>query len=34
MDKRGQITYMQVRLVRMATEKWNISVAEAAGIFH
>lgn len=33
MSERSQITYMQVRIARMATEKWNISIAEAARIF-
>ncbi|MBQ9252313.1 MAG: DUF3791 domain-containing protein [Clostridia bacterium] len=33
MNERSQITYMQVRLVRMATEKWSVPVAEAAGVF-
>lgn len=34
MNERSQITYMQVRLVRMATEKLNLSVAEVARLFH
>ena len=33
MTERSQMTYMQVRIARMATEKWNISVAEAARLF-
>ena len=33
MSERKQITHMQVRIVRMATEKWNLSVAEVAKLF-
>ena len=33
MNERSQITYMQVRIVRMATEKLNLSVAEVARLF-
>ena len=33
MSERSQITYMQVRIARMATKKWNISIAEAARVF-
>ena len=33
MNERSQITYMQVRIVRMATEKLNLSVAEVASLF-
>ena len=32
-SERKQITHMQVRIVRMATEKWNLSVAEVAKVF-
>lgn len=34
MNERDQITYMQVRITRKASEKWNVSMAEAARIFH
>ena len=34
MNERSQITYMQVRIARMATEKLNLSIAEVAKIFH
>ena len=34
MSERSQITYMQVRIARMATEKWNLSIAEVAKLFH
>ena len=34
MSERSQITYMQVRIARMATEKWSLSVAEVARLFH
>ena len=33
MSERSQITHMQVRIVRMATEKWNLPVAEVARLF-
>ena len=33
MSERSQITHMQVRIVRMATEKWNVAVADVAEIF-
>lgn len=33
MPERKQITHMQVRMVRMATERWNLPVEEAARIF-
>ena len=33
MSERKQITHMQVRIVRMSTEKWNLSVAEVAKLF-
>ena len=34
MSERKQITHMQVRIARMATEKWNLSVAEVGRLFH
>ena len=34
MNERSQITYMQVRIARMATEKWNLPIAEIARLFH
>ena len=30
MTEREQITHMQVRIARMATEKWRCSIAETA----
>lgn len=33
MSERSQITHMQVRMARMATEKWKISIAEVACVF-
>ena len=33
MSERSRITHMQVRIVRMATEKWNVPVADVAEIF-
>lgn len=33
MSERNQITYMQVRIARMATEKWDIPVSEVARLF-
>ena len=33
MSERRQITHMQVRMARMATEKWNLPIAEVARIF-
>ena len=33
MSERKQITHMHVRIVRMATVKWNLSVAEVAKLF-
>ena len=33
MTERRQITHMQVRLVRMAVEKWGLPVGKVAGIF-
>ncbi len=34
MSERSQITHMQVRIVRMATEKWNVAVAEMFQKYH
>ena len=33
MSERKQIIHMQVRIARMATEKWNLPVAEVAKLF-
>ena len=33
MSERSQITYMQVRIARIATEKWNLPIAEVAKCF-
>ena len=33
MNEEQQILYMQTRLIRMAAEKWNISMDKAARIF-
>ena len=33
MSERKQITHMQVRMVRMATEKWGLPVDEVARLF-
>ena len=33
MSERKQITHMQVRMVRMATEKWGLPVDEVAQLF-
>lgn len=33
MTERKQITHMQVRMIRMASEKWHLTAGEAAGIF-
>ena len=33
MSERSQITYMQLRIVRMAAQKWNLSIAEVGRIF-
>lgn len=32
-NNRQQITYMQVRLTRMAAERWHLSLADAARLF-
>ncbi len=34
MSERKQITHMQVRIARMATEKWKLPIAEVAELFH
>ena len=34
MSERSQITHMQVRIARMATEKWHVPVSEVGKIFH
>ena len=33
MSERKQITHMQVRMVRMATEKWGLPVDEVGRLF-
>ena len=33
MNKNLQITYMQARLIRLASEEWNLSIKTVAGIF-
>jgi len=33
MSERRQITHMQVRMVRMAMERWHLSVGEVARLF-
>ena len=33
MDEQQQILYMQARLIRMASEKWNMSIGNAARLF-
>ncbi len=33
MSERNQITHMQVRIARMATEKWRLSIGEVARLF-
>ena len=33
MSERKQITHMQVRLARLATKKWNLSITEVADLF-
>ena len=33
MSERKQITHMQVRIARMAAEKWNLSIADVARVF-
>ncbi|MBR4473511.1 MAG: DUF3791 domain-containing protein [Oscillospiraceae bacterium] len=33
MSERSQITYMQLRIVRLATRKWNLSIGEVGRIF-
>lgn len=33
MNERQQITYMQVRIVRMAAERWRKSLAEVTELF-
>ena len=33
MSERKQITHMQVRIARMASEKWNLPIGEVAAIF-
>ena len=33
MDERQQITYMQIRIVRMASENWHRSLAEVTLLF-
>ena len=33
MTERNQITHMQVRMARMGSERWNLSVDEVARLF-
>ena len=33
MTERAQITHMQVRMARMATEKWGLPISEVARMF-
>ena len=33
MSERRQITHMQVRMARIATERWNLSIGEVAHLF-
>ena len=33
MSERSQITYMQIRIARIATVEWHVSIAEVAQIF-
>lgn len=33
MDRTQQITYMQARLVRLASEEWNMSIQAVASMF-
>lgn len=33
MSKRAQILFMQTRLIRLASEKWGISIVQASDIF-
>jgi hypothetical protein len=33
MDENQQITYMQARLIRLASEEWNLSIKTVAAIF-
>ena len=33
MTERNQITHMQVRIARMAAEKWKMPIGQVAGIF-
>ncbi len=33
MNEKSEIIFMQVRLLRLASEEWNISIPEAADLF-
>ena len=33
MNEKQQITYMQARIIRLASEKWNVPVKEIGSIF-
>ncbi len=33
MNEEQQITYMQARIIRLATEEWNASLAEIVALF-
>ena len=33
MSERRQITHMQVRMARIAVEKWNLTIGEVAELF-
>lgn len=33
MNEKQQITYMQARIIRLASEKWNVPVKEIGRIF-
>ena len=34
MSRKNQIVFMQTRILRLASEKWNISIQQANEIFH
>ena len=34
MDEKRQILYMQVRLVRLASEEWNVSIRDIGKLFY